>query len=464
MQNKMDQNNDGFLNIPLSNQINIMNRWNYSNEDKIHAQFGFIVLDESRKGGQIDFDFKEPAGMQDYYGINVDTRIYRLFGKIGFLFPDKPYKGFGFITSATLFDQNSFFGLNNYSGNQFSYYANVVYQTIFKTTDHKISTGVNVNYDRIREVFNDDIYNREEIVPGIFGQYTYTLPDKLTAIAGIRFDYHNQFGLLVTPRVHFRYDLGEHTTLRGSAGRGYRSASVFTENTGIFASSRALIFLERFRIEEAWNYGLNLRRDFHLNQQRELTINLDFYRTDFVNQIIADIDQDISAVYLYNLDGRSYSNSFQMELSAEPVERFDVTLAFRLNDVRATYNSELLEVPLTSRFKGLLTLSYATKFNKWVFDFTGQLNGQSRLPDTKMNPEEYSRPEYSPVYPIIHAQISRRFKNFEIYAGSENITNYVQKNPIIASDDPFGDYFDASMVWGPLIGRTIYSGIRFTIK
>ena len=135
-----------------------------------------------------------------------------------------------------------------------------------------------------------------------------------------------------------------------------------------------------------------------------------------------------------------------------------------MNDVRATYSSKLLEVPLTSRYKGLLTISYATNFNKWIFDLTGQLNGQSRLPDTRMIPEEYRRPEYSPVYPVIHAQVSRRFKRFEIYAGSENITNYVQHNPIIAFDDPFGEYFDASMVWGPLIGRTFYRGIRMTIK
>ncbi|MBN2519127.1 MAG: TonB-dependent receptor, partial [Bacteroidales bacterium] len=405
IQNKMDHNNDGFLDMPISNQINILNRWNYESEGNLHAQIGFSVMDESRKGGQMDFNFSEPVDNQNYYGININTRMYRIFGKLGFIYPEKPYKGLGIVTSATFFEQNSFYGLNTYSGDQFSYYANIIYQTIFRTTDHKINTGISFNYDLFKESYNNEIFDRAEIVEGIFGQYTYTLPDKFTGIAGIRIDYHNKFGLLLTPRFHIRYDLNEHTSIRASVGKGYRSANILSENTGILISSRTIYFPEDFNIEEAWNWGFNVRRDFHFNQQREITLNIDFYRTDFINQIIVDMDQDVSVVYIYNLDGRSFSNSFQAQIDAEPIERINVTMAFRLNDVRTTYHSRLLTVPLTSRYKGLLTFSYATKFDKWTFDFTGQLNGQTRLPITNMNPEEFRRSEYSPMYPIIHAQI-----------------------------------------------------------
>ena len=117
---------------------------------------------------------------------------------------------------------------------------------------------------------------------------------------------------------------------------------------------------------------------------------MDFYRTDFRNQIIVDRDRDVAGIYIYNLDGRSFSNNVQAEIMVEPIERFDITLAYRFSDVRSTINGELQEVPLTSRYKGLLTLSYATPFRKWAFDFTGQLNGQSRLPDTRMNPPQYT--------------------------------------------------------------------------
>jgi outer membrane receptor protein involved in Fe transport len=261
-----------------------------------------------------------------------------------------------------------------------------------------------------------------------------------------------------------RYRLGEHTDLRASAGKGYRSANVLAENTGVLASSRALRFLEEFKMEEAWNYGLNITRDFHLASNREITASLDFYRTDFQNQVVVDMDADPGAVQFYNLDGKSFSNSFQAEVSMEPLERFDITLAYRFSDVRSTISGQLKEVPLTTRYKGLLTLSYATPFRKWAFDFTWQLNGQSRLPDTRMNPPEYQLNEYSPQFSVIHAQVSKRFKWFELYAGAENLTDFRQEDPILAPEDPFGPHFDASMVWGPLLGRRFYAGIRYTLK
>ena len=261
-----------------------------------------------------------------------------------------------------------------------------------------------------------------------------------------------------------RYSPNHHTTFRASAGKGYRSASVLAENMGVLVSSRTIFFLEDFDIEQAWNYGLNFTRHIHIAGKEVLELSIDAYRTDFVNRIIIDINQDVSGVYFYNLDGKSYSNSFQAQVDVKPAERFDITLAYRYNDVKATYNGELLEAPLTSKYKGLLSVSYATPFNKWMFDVTGQLNGQTRLPDTRMNPVDYQRDDYSPSFFILHMQVTKRFKHFDIYAGGENLTDFRQENPIIASDDPFGEYFDASVVWGPLLGRRFYAGLRITIN
>jgi hypothetical protein len=258
--------------------------------------------------------------------------------------------------------------------------------------------------------------------------------------------------------------LDEHTSLRASAGRGYRSANVISENLGLLASSRIFYFSEDLDMENAWNYGMNLTRDWDLGNEKELTASIDLYRTDFQNQVIVDRDQDATGVYFYNLAGKSWSNNFQAEIIVEPLERFEITAAYRFSDVNSTINGAVREVPLTSRYKGLLTLSYATPFRKWAFDFTGQLNGQSRLPDTRMNPPEYQLAEYSPEYVILHAQVSKRFKWFEIYFGGENLTDFRQENPILAADDPFGPNFDASIVWGPLLGRRFYAGIRYTLK
>ena len=107
------------------------------------------------------------------------------------------------------------------------------------------------------------------------------------------------------------------------------------------------------------------------------------------------------------------------------------------------------------------------EINGWKFDYTFNYNGQKRIPSTALNPVQYQRNNISPSYVLMNAQVSRTFGKkhpFEIYLGGENLSNYFQKEPIIAADQPFGKYFDAAMVWGPVSGRLIYTGLRYKLK
>jgi len=281
---------------------------------------------------------------------------------------------------------------------------------------------------------------------------------------GLRVDFNNIYGTFVTPRFHAKYNFTDNLVIRISAGKGYRTANVLAENTGVFVSSRTLIIKEDFKPEEAWNYGTNFTAKFKVAPKRELVFNLDFYRTDFINQVIADIDTKVNEISFCNLTGKSYSNSFMIDMSVEPINRFEITAAFRYNDVKITMNNNLIEKPFVNKYKGLLTLSYATKFEKWKIDITNQFIGSSSLPNTSQNPTEFQLDKKSPAYFILHAQITKKFKLIDIYAGVENITDYKQKHPIIDPQNPFGDHFDASMIWGPISGRMFYAGLRFKIK
>jgi hypothetical protein len=129
-----------------------------------------------------------------------------------------------------------------------------------------------------------------------------------------------------------------------------------------------------------------------------------------------------------------------------------------------TLNDILMREPLVNKYKGLFSVSYATNLRKWQFDFTTQVNGSARIPTTQELPEEYRMPANSPVYTILNAQVTKFYKRWEIYLGGENLTNYKQHHPIIATDDPFGPYFDASNIWGPISGVKIYAGVRFLLK
>lgn len=465
---KVDANHDSFIDLPMVNQFNIFSRWQYIVPGKFESRFGFKILQEDRLAGQLGFNTSEPTDTSTGYGIGIKTKRYEVFAKNGFMFPGKPYKSIGTIVSLTMHEQNSYFGLKKYDGLEQNLYVNLIYQTIIGNTNHKISSGISFNGDNVEEKYNqqsiiDTIFKKQELVPGVFSQYTYTIPDKLTLIAGIRADYNSAYGVFITPRLHFKYHLGAKTTFRGSVGKGYRVANIFPENSGILTSSRILVICEKLKPEEAWNYGINMIRQFKV-AKKEASFSVDFFRTDFINQVIVDQDSSMKKVYVYNLNGKSYSNSMQSEISVKPFNRFEVMTAFRWVDVKTTINKKLVDKPFVSNYKGLVSLSYATNLNKWKFDFTAQYNGKSRLPNTSKAPPAFRRLSTSPDYTLLFLQITKRFKYFEVYAGCENILGFVQKDPIISADKPFGSHFDASMIWGPITGRTFYGGIRYAIK
>lgn len=458
---QLDHNDDGFLDDPVFMQVNLFNRWNLHTE-KMEGQFGVKYLNESRKGGQVGYYSSNEPDSQGLYGTAINTNRLEVFSKTGF-FLNRPQSSIGWINSYIYHDMNSFFGLNTYDGRQHHYYSNLMLQTYIGNTAHTITTGVSYSFDSFSESLNDSSFSRAEHVPGAFFEYTWTVPEKFTLLAGIRGDYNNLFGFFITPRLHLKYDLTKKTTVRASVGRGSRTANAIAENLSMLTTSRKFMIMEKLRMEHAWNYGLNVTQYIDI-LGKEMSVNAEFYRTEFTNQVIIDKEQDIDHIMVYNLDGKSFANTLQVEVKYELIRRMDVTAAFRYNDVKMTIGQELVSEPLINKYKGLLSVSYATNLRKWQFDVTAQLNGTARLPSTEMLPEEYRMPAYSPVYTILNAQVTKIYKRWEVYLGGENLLNYTQHHPIIAADDPFGPYFDASNIWGPISGVKIYAGVRFLLK
>jgi len=457
----IDHNNDSFLDDPLFTQVNLFNRWTYRSE-KMDGMFGVKFMTEDRKGGQAGYYTSNEPAVNDFYGSEVKTNRLEVFSKTGF-FLDRPQTSIGWINSFIYHDMNSFFGLNTYQGTQYHYYSNLMFQTFLKNTNHTITTGLSYKMDDYNEMLNDSAFQSTEHVPGAFFEYTWIIPDKFTILAGIRGDYDNLYGFFLTPRLHLKYNITKKTIIRASAGRGSRTAKVVAENLSLLATARQFHFMEQLRMEHAWNYGINLTQYINI-LGKELSINAEVYRTDFTNQVVVDKEEDITRIMVYNLDGRSYANTYQVELKYEIIPRMDFTAAFRYNDVKMTINKELMREPLVNKYKGLVSVSYATNLKKWQFDVTAQFNGSARIPSTVLLPEEYQMPAYSPHYTILNAQVTKFFKRWEIYLGGENLTNYKQHNPIIAPDEPFGPYFDASNIWGPISGIKIYAGVRVLLK
>ncbi len=466
---KSDDNHDGFLDIPLGRQFNFINRWKYQDTRGVIAQLSLKLLNDHRRAGQTDFDPSVDQFTTNHYGVGIDVQQWLATGKIGYVFPQKKYKSIGFIFSAGNYTGHSYFGLTRYDGKQHSVYANLIYQSIIGTTANKFRTGFSFSDEYYHENLNATVYGRTEVVPGIFFEYNYT-GKNFSAIAGLRVDHHNQFGFIATPRLHLKYDFSPNTNLRLSAGRGFRMANIFAENQGLLASARQYNIVNPsneygygLMPEKAWNYGLNLVHNFTI-QGRKASIDLDAYHTQFTNQTIVDIDANPQKILFYDLRGRSYSNSLQAELNMLPAKNLELRLAYRWLDVKTTYTTGLLEKPLTAKQKAFINLAYQTG-NHWKFDITAQWFGMKRLPNTSGNPVDKQMGDHSPAYFQLMGQVTKQFgKRWELYLGGENLTNYTQKNLIIDAANPFSNYFDASIVWGPVNGRIIYTGVRFRIQ
>jgi outer membrane receptor for ferrienterochelin and colicin len=464
---KNDFNKDGFMDVATGYQLGVTNKWKYEKQGKIMASFGVIANIDNRKGEQMNFTNRAENNLKQVYGVGIQTKHLEAFNKTAFGFMGRPYKSMILLVNARTYEHDAFYGFKAYNGKEQTLHTTVYYQSIINTSDHKIKIGASYLLDNFNEMYtvntNDSIFKRNESVPGIFAEYNYEITNRISLLLGARSDFHNIYGPYFTPRAHLKLNLSQTSVLRFSAGKGMRIANVFVEQPFILASNRTVIIAESFKPEIAWNYGISLTHKFNI-AHKNASLVVDFYRTDFQNQIVTDLDQHSQEVFMYNLKGQSYSNSFQMEFNYEPIKKFELRLAYKWQDVKTTYNGTLLQKPLIAKDRLLFNVAYATRFDKWKFDATVKWFGQNRIPNTRSNPVGLQLNTYSNPYYTMNSQVTRAFKKFELYAGAENIFNFIQQQQIIDPQNPFGNYFDASLIWGPVMGRVLYVGFRISIK
>lgn len=456
---EVNANGDSFLDFPTGHSVNVLNRWRFNNYKGWEGQLGARIIQEERAGGQSVSEVTNP------YRLGWQTNRYEAFGKTGYVFPQAKYRSVGFQAHALQHLQRNYFGNTKYQGLQESAYFNAIYQSIIGTSTHKYRVGLSMVYDNFEESLDSLNFSRREVVPGAYAEYTFTYFTKFSLVAGLRVDHHNYYGLFVTPRLHVRYELIEGSVLRLSGGRGQRTANIIAENTALLATSRmwningnSAIPGFGLQAEVAWNAGLNFTQNLKLNY-RPATFSVDFYHTEFQQQSVIDME-DPRRVLVYDLVGRSYATSVQGQIDYELWRNLDVRLAYRWYDVMTDYRGTLLQKPYVAKHRAFINLAYETK-SEWKFDYTVQWHSRKRVPSTAVNPWPYSRGTLSPDVYLMSAQVTKSWgEQYAVYLGVENITNVQQPNPIIADDAPFGPYFDASMIWGPIFGTMTYVGFR----
>ena len=495
---KMDHNDDGFRDLPLADQLNIANKWLYAADNGTQIRWGWKFVQENRLGGMLDYKNSMRDQMREkwdqpgtLYGSKIRNRGANGYFKIGMPVGPSVYdpdekdemrSNLAFVADFDHFNENAYFGLNDYKGNENALAMNLMYNHYF-TYRSSLIVGAQAQLQYYRESLANNTpwieaaksrfydFDRSEQEVGAYAEYTYAVKDKFSIVAGVRGDYNAFYDkFFVTPRGHIRWNITPSTTLRGSAGLGYRSTNVITDNIGILATGRAIVFKDsdfsKFnRLEKALTVGGSLTQTFGLVSADDATLSFDYFRTQFYNSVIADQEYNADQILLYNSDKRSYTDTYQIDFSWTPVERLDIFATFRYTNREMTIDrpdgtTARVERPLVSKYKTLFNIQYATKFRRWVFDATAQLNGPARIPTQTGN---LADDKYSPRYPMFFAQVSRKIGKFDIYVGCENIADYRQHDPILNADNPFSTGFNSMNVWGPLMGRKFYAGLRFNL-
>ena len=445
-----------FLDMPKVNQVNVLNRWEYKDKN-YHIGFTARGLIEDRVGATIQ-------KVSNPYLVDIHNNLLEFTSKTGMILPNLPGKSMGLLTSFRRHNQTAIFGKNDYKGLQESAYLNLIRQTYIGNTNHILKYGISYYADRYTESFSGYDFNapfsdkvRVDLMSGIFSEYAFKMGENFNLVAGIRADYYNNTEEInYLPRINMKYNPTENTAIRFSAGRAFRIANVFVENASFLASTRK-ITLENLNPEIAWNYGTNFTYCFRF-LGREGTINADAYRTVFENQVVVDIETP-GELSFYNLNGESIANSMQIDLGYELFKRFDVKMAYKINNVTTTFEGVEKAVPLTPKDRALFNIAYATNFEKWTFDVTANYIGKRRIPEHQELEKYWAESFY-----LYNAQITKRFRYFDVYLGGENLEGYKQKTPILGANKPDSPIFDASLIHAPINGRMIYVGFRYKIK
>ena len=460
---KIDKNKDGFLDMPLSEQVNVLSRFQYLDSEKGWVSFFNIrFLQDDKIFGQADFIPKSHKNTSSVWGSEIVTNRYESSLKIGYVFPDLPYQSFGAQLAYSDHSQESYFGLRTYDIRHKSGFANLLFNSILGNTLHKFKTGIQFAYDAYDELIQTQTANRIDRSVGAFFEYSYDSLERLNMVLGLRFDHHNNIGSFLTPRAHLRYAFSDTSSLRFSAGSGRRVAAAFAENQKLFGSGRT-IQTPNFRShdyglapEHAWNYGVSFLKGFQIGSV-SFNLNADMYRTEFVNQVVVDWET-LGQISFYNLSGESYANSLQLGLDTRLFRILDARFAYKYYDVQVDYSSGPMQKPLQPKQRYFMNIGYIG--TNWRMDATYHHTGSQRIPPTVVNPNGFE----SDAFGLINTQLTYIPKtNFEIYMGAENLNNERQTRPILSSDQPFSSNFDSSLVYAPVFGRMMYVGLRYNL-
>ena len=379
--NKIDRNNDNFLDLPLTTKYSLYNKWIYGleNNKNFYSSTSIRFLTENKVGGELDFDENIHLGGNEFYGQVVDYNQFEINTKNSYQLNDKNV----ILAQAffTLQDQNAIYGTTEYVVDQTQFYLSLDNQFTWNT--HTLKSGVSLRKLDLNEevILKDNLiseltyertyggeYNKDEFIPGIYLENNFNWrSNAVQLITGLRVDHHNEFGIFITPRSLFKYNFTENTTARVCLGSGWRTVNLFSEYIQILSSNREIQIEENLNPEKAINFGANFLHSIS-RENLDIQIIIDLYKTSFSNQIWPEYFVNSNYIYVNNFEGKSISNSFQTDLTFDLYKKFKLKLAYNYLDVFRMEHGHKHQFPFYSKHHALTTFSYQPADKDWHFD------------------------------------------------------------------------------------------------
>ncbi len=482
--NPIDNNGDGFTDVTLAKRISLFQKITVARpKNRLFTMAGRYVY-EDRWGGQMGWSPADRGGDQ-VYGESIYTSRWETFGI--WQLPTQEHLNLQFSINGH--NQNSVYGTTVYNADQYIGFSQLTWT---KTAEkHGLLVGLAYRYTYYDDntgatahLGTDQNAPSKIHLPGVFIQDEIKLTPSQSLLLGLRYDYNSIHGNIFSPRINYKLSSSDkNTTLRLSAGNGFRVANVFTEDHAALTGARDVVFAEELKPEKSWNANANLVKKIFTDNGTFIGLDGSAFYTYFTNRIIPDYETNPNQIIYANLDGSAVSKGFSLNLNAAWASGISLTAGGTLMDVSIEEEGIKTRQLLTERFSGVWSVGYEFFRLGLTLDYTGNVYSPMRLP--LLGPLD-DRPEFSPWYSLQNIQLTKNIgERWEVYGGVKNLLNFTPpSNSIARAFDPFDEgvlfgpngnvvptpgnpnalTFDPTYVFAPNQGIRGFLGVRFTVS
>ena len=474
----VDNNGDNFTDLTLQNRISVFQKWDFDRKDARLFSLAGRFFYEDRWGGEMQWT-PDYRGRNEIYGESIYTRRWEVLAKYQLPLKEKLLLSISYNDHS----QNSVYGDTVFLADQRIGFAQLTWD---KTTgNHDLLLGVATRYN----YYDDNTPATPEAdniwIPSLFAQDELTLAPKHSFLAGLRYDYNQRHGNILTPRGAYKWKISDNDIFRVNAGTGFRVVNLFTEDHAALTGSREVIIAEELKPERSFNVNINYLKKIYSTDGTFIGIDASAFYTRFLNVILPDYETNSNQIIYDNLNGKSVSKGLSANIDVSFPSSIKITVGATWQDVSNTENGITQRQILTESITATWNLSYTIHSLKLTADYTGNLYGPMRLP---LLGELDPRREYSPTWSIQNIQFTYKgLNNFEVYGGIKNLLDWTPNrgNPFIIArandpfdkevsfdsngnavatpNNPYALTFDPGYVYGPNQGIRGFFGLRYTV-